>query len=195
MEIESDQELEIMDVKVEDPVEMMDVADAREQQAAPSGSPGSGQSFIDREQLILSCAHAAAAMLEDEKGQDQGQRKTERARILIELLKRREDVTSPLTNVLIKRVHLLLCEKEDKNAGFGHRPWTAKAAQIDSVVKAGTYRNSIWQKLQDTVTPVLAALIAISDCNRNLDLLRDNPPEHWIHKLWLEMLKSPEAVR
>ena len=90
---------------------------------------------------MISCIHGAAAMLEDDEALND--RKTERVRILCDLLDHTaaDGRPSELMKVFVTRSHILMRQKEaavmtDQTA----RGWLNDAANIDSVIKAGTLR-------------------------------------------------------
>ena len=43
------------------------------------------------------------------------------------------------------------------------------------------------------VSPLLAELIACSDCSDNLSLLLEHGTDHWQHQLWLAILAEPKV--
>ncbi|XP_041354588.1 E3 ubiquitin-protein ligase RNF213-like [Gigantopelta aegis] len=56
-------------------------------------------------------------------------------------------------------------------------------------------RRSWLQCLENKIVTVLAGVVAFLDMNRNLDIIRDMPSDHWAHILWLRILHSPPACQ
>lgn len=49
------------------------------------------------------------------------------------------------------------------------------------------FRHALWRRVQAVVTPFLAQLVSIIDCDCNLDLLLDIHSEESLKKLWLDI--------
>ncbi|XP_041350668.1 E3 ubiquitin-protein ligase rnf213-alpha-like [Gigantopelta aegis] len=146
--------------------------------------------------LILRCIQSAAALVKDDV-QD-SKRSTKRIEILLHFLEdsnyKSEELSFlvGLSNMIIR----LLEEKEVEVSGPIAAGWLAKeAAKPDNVKKAGTFRRSWLQCLENKIITVLAGVVAFLDTNRNLDIIREMPNDHWAHILWLRILHSPSACQ
>ncbi|XP_077980164.1 E3 ubiquitin-protein ligase rnf213-alpha-like [Glandiceps talaboti] len=147
--------------------------------------------LLNTSALLRNCIHAAAAMLEDDE--DRSERSTQRIEILLELFKQNDDQQDQITfvSILKERICQLLKEK-DERAGHLASQWLSREAVTGEKVQVhGTFRRAIWQSLVGTVTPLLAEVIAFSDRNDNLDLIKMAKPNSWVHRLWLEILRNP----
>ena len=61
-----------------------------------------------------------------------------------------------------------------------------------SVIICYFFRKSCEKYLQSRVTPVLAALLAVTDTNDNLDLASENVP--WKRQLWIDLFKDSKTT-
>ncbi|XP_041354620.1 E3 ubiquitin-protein ligase rnf213-alpha-like [Gigantopelta aegis] len=146
--------------------------------------------------LILRCIQSAAALVKDDV-QD-SKRSTKRIEILLYFLEDPNYESAEfsflvgLSNMIIR----LQEEKEVEVSGPTAGNWLAKeAAKPDNVKKAGTFRRSWLQCLENKIVTVLAGVVAFLDTNRNLDIIRDMPSDHWAHILWLRILHSPSVCQ
>ena len=44
--------------------------------------------------------------------------------------------------------------------------------------------------IEKQLAPLLAGLLRYADTNKNMALLEETPPEHWLHRLWLKMFSN-----
>ena len=175
-------------------VEDMEVEEA----AAPSLKarlPANEESILSAAVLFRSCVHAATSRLDDPAGSA-----LEAANMRLTLLLRLipEDETS-LTGVrgfyveLKRRVIKLLTEREERAGEENAREWVKNEALSQNSIQAGgTFRHSLWLKIVNVVTPILAELIAFVDVDSNLLLLQETAHgvSHWIGELWLKLFAS-----
>ncbi|XP_065826355.1 E3 ubiquitin-protein ligase RNF213-like isoform X3 [Oscarella lobularis] len=175
-------------------VEDMEVEEA----AAPSPRarlPANEESILSAAVLFRSCVHAATSRLDDPAGSA-----LEAANMRLTLLLRLipEDETS-LTGVrgfyveLKRRVIKLLIEREERAGEENAREWVKNEALSQNSIQAGgTFRHSLWLKIVNVVTPILAELIAFVDVDSNLLLLQETAHgvSHWIGELWLKLFAS-----
>ncbi|KAK7939807.1 hypothetical protein WMY93_003133 [Mugilogobius chulae] len=70
-----------------------------------------------------------------------------------------------------------------------------EASNIDALQEGGTFRNTLWKRIQAVVTPMLAHLVAISDRDQNLDLLLDKNCGTSLKKLWLHIFGDDKLLQ
>ena len=87
---------------------------------------------------------------------------------------------------LQKLVELLQCRdsrSEDSEA------WLSRVSLYSNKLKEGsTYQAAVWARLQDSLAPLLAVILANIDCNSNLDLITS--PDRWRVELFLQLYKT-----
>ncbi|XP_065826351.1 E3 ubiquitin-protein ligase RNF213-like isoform X2 [Oscarella lobularis] len=161
--------------------------------------PASEESILSAAVLFRSCVHAATSRLDDPAGSA-----LEAANMRLTLLLRLipEDETS-LTGVpgfyveLKRRVIKLLIEREERAGEENAREWMKNEALSQNSIQAGgTFRHSLWLKIVNVVTPILAELIAFVDVDSNLLLLQETAHgvSHWIGELWLKLFASSQLT-
>ncbi|XP_013380375.1 E3 ubiquitin-protein ligase rnf213-alpha-like [Lingula anatina] len=188
VQVDTGEELPTTDVRMEEDVERMEVEDHE-----------SDLRGLDYSALIRNCVQGAAAMLKEEHAENV-QRTTERIQILLKLLsirKMKGQDCRTFAEVVGRRVALLLSEKEEKVMRPGRAAnWLRnEAASMDMIHKAGTFRRSSWQCIQQKVTPMLAGIVALMDTNSNLNILHAHQDlTHWMHQFWLELLDNENAT-
>ncbi|XP_070190023.1 E3 ubiquitin-protein ligase rnf213-alpha-like [Littorina saxatilis] len=141
-------------------------------------------------QLFTSCVQAAAAQVRDtEEGTA---RATHRITVLLHLIEENKEFFAGLH----KLVGSILKQKEICSVE-AERWLSREAAKLDSVNKAGTFRSSWMQYVENKVVPVLAGAVAYLDTNHNLDILynaytsgQDTPTPEWVGQLWLGVLQG-----
>ncbi|XP_076856258.1 E3 ubiquitin-protein ligase rnf213-alpha-like isoform X2 [Brachyhypopomus gauderio] len=139
-------------------------------------------SVFDTTVLVRSCVQNAVSMLRDPE--DGGLLSTRRVDILLMLLDNSEQLKATFTETLNMRIHLLLKTRED----IADMPlnWVSReASNIEALQEGGTFKQTLWRRVQAVVTPFLAHLISFIDRNRNLDLLLDSNCKDEIKDLWL----------
>ncbi|XP_072042938.1 E3 ubiquitin-protein ligase rnf213-alpha-like [Amphiura filiformis] len=152
-------------------------------------------STIDVNCLIQDSLHTASARISD-SGLD-SERTTGRITTLMKLLTlecRREQGMISFLTITKQRLYELLKERQSRSGG-GSASWLSREAlTVADKHRTGTFRQTIWQHLIATISPLLAELVAYCDCNANLSLLLEHQPEHWQHKLWLAIFSSTTVV-
>jgi len=86
--------------------------------------------------------------------------------------------------VLIRRVHELLVEKDDRSPDKNSKWSTSEAMEHTNLQETGTYRKALWRKIQNAIVPILSEIIAFIDRDENLELLHSG--NLWLRKLWLQ---------
>ncbi|KAG9491250.1 hypothetical protein GDO78_006558, partial [Eleutherodactylus coqui] len=82
------------------------------------------------------------------------------------------------------RLHNMLKTQEEES--LHPADWVVReAANLDSLQEAGTFRQTLWKRVQKAVTPFLSHILSIIDCNGNLEILVNNHMEDCIKSLWM----------
>uniref|UniRef100_A0A8B9GXZ7 RING-type E3 ubiquitin transferase n=1 Tax=Astyanax mexicanus TaxID=7994 RepID=A0A8B9GXZ7_ASTMX len=130
---------------------------------------------FDTTALLRSCVQSAVSMLRDLT--DAGSLSTRRVDQLLTLL----DNTS-FMEALKKRLHQLLKAREDSTDM--PKNWVSReASNIEALQEGGTFKHTLWRRVQAVITPLLAHLISVIDRNCNLDLLVDSNCEDEVKNL------------
>uniref|UniRef100_G1U8H8 RING-type domain-containing protein n=1 Tax=Oryctolagus cuniculus TaxID=9986 RepID=G1U8H8_RABIT len=137
--------------------------------------------LLDSTQLLQSCVQSAVGMLRDPA--ESGQRNMRRVELLLGLLTSRPFAAAFL-QVLKVRLHGLLRRQEENQ--LRSQDWVLRAASNqDALQEAGTFRNSLWKRVQGVVTPLLASVVSFIDRDGNLELLARPRPPAWTRALWM----------
>ncbi|PVD28712.1 hypothetical protein C0Q70_11306 [Pomacea canaliculata] len=136
--------------------------------------------------LLTSCLQAAVALV-----RDQGtSRATHRVTILLKLLDTSHEAERNLFLAGLSHMVSNIMEQKEQEMVQAKDWLLREAAQIESVKKAGTWRQSWRQCLERKVIPILAGIIAYLDTNNNLDLLYNDGGDtnnSWMQQLWLRI--------
>ncbi|XP_053396335.1 E3 ubiquitin-protein ligase rnf213-alpha-like isoform X2 [Mercenaria mercenaria] len=157
-------------------------------------SQGYGQHRLNVKGLILACVQAALSMVKDKE--ENTSKETDRVALVLKLL-HQEQVEGHVSFLhgICCLIAKLLKEKESKThvAHMAHHWLINEAAASENINKAGTFRRSCIQTLENKVSPILAGIIAYLDTNDNLKILQE---EHcqWKQELWLTFLNTVDAI-
>ena len=89
---------------------------------------------------------------------------------------------------MTQRTYLLLKERE--NNAYQACDWLhSEALSGIGVQECGTFRKALRKRVYSAVVPILAEIIALSDRDSNLDLMKND--KTWISTLWLKILANP----
>ena len=150
---------------------------------------------VDGNALIRACVHAAVSRIDNE------QQAIGDAYRIIDILLRLVPTTDSsnlleskrFSTELVRQIKHFLEERNSRMEGGAahHFPlWIRREAMSFTNIQAGgTFKRTLWLRIVNTVTPILAELIAIIDCNSNLDLLQRcfTNAGDWITELWLDI--------
>ncbi|XP_069619694.1 E3 ubiquitin-protein ligase RNF213 isoform X2 [Ranitomeya imitator] len=143
-------------------------------------SPATFENMLDTTTLIRSCVQNAIGLLRDEENIDS--RSTRRIEILINLLSTENNLKESFLKYLKVRLHNMLKSSEKYHA----EEWVIReAADLDALQEAGTFRQTLWKRVQKAVTPFLSHILSIIDCNGNLEILVNDDVENFIKSLWM----------
>ncbi|CAL9693293.1 unnamed protein product [Knipowitschia caucasica] len=148
---------------------------------------------LDTTTLLRSCVQRAVGMLRDQM--ETGFRSTLRVEILLTLLDDDDDEIKEEFSCIVKRhLHTLLATHVDSTIWSNN--WVMReASNIDALQEGGTFRNTLWNRIQAVVIPMLAHLVAISDRDQNLNLLLDKNCGLPLKKLWLDIFGNDKLLQ
>ncbi|XP_063296796.1 E3 ubiquitin-protein ligase RNF213-like [Pelobates fuscus] len=137
---------------------------------------------LDSTTLIRSCVQNSIGMLRD--GQSSVSRSTKRVDILIQLLSTEGDLNASFLKVLKVRLHNILKTQEENS--YNPQTWVVRvASNLKALQEAGTFRQTLWKRIQTAVTPILSHLLSIVDCDANLDILHIPEVADYVKSLWM----------
>ncbi|XP_072001709.1 E3 ubiquitin-protein ligase RNF213-like isoform X2 [Engystomops pustulosus] len=147
--------------------------------------------MLDTTTLIRSCVQNAIGLLRDEENINS--RSTRRIEILINLLNTESDLKDSFLKCLKDRLHNMLRSQEEDS--FHAVDWVLReAANLDALQEAGTFRQTLWKRVQTAVTPFLSHILAIIDCNGNMEILVDEHVEDFIKSLWMFIFSDKKLL-
>uniref|UniRef100_A0A674BBP2 RING-type E3 ubiquitin transferase n=1 Tax=Salmo trutta TaxID=8032 RepID=A0A674BBP2_SALTR len=146
---------------------------------------------LDTTLLLRSCVQSAVGMLRDQM--EGGFRNTRRVEILLTLLTDDEEKRAGFLRILKRRLHSSL-ETREKNTNLTKNWVISEASNIDALHEGGTFRQTLWKRVQAVVIPLLAQLVSVIDRDGNLDLLLDTNSEEPIKRLWLDIFADDKLL-
>ncbi|KAM9780063.1 E3 ubiquitin-protein ligase rnf213-alpha-like [Neosynchiropus ocellatus] len=162
----------------------------REEQSGGSNPPDFA---LDTTALVRSCVQSAVTMLRDQM--DDGRGSTRRLVTLLTLLSDDDELKGEFLQTLKKHLHSLLATR-DGTFTSAQNNWVIKeASNIDALQEGGTFRHTLWKRIQAVVAPVIAQLVSVIDRDRNLDLLLDKGCSGAVKRLWLDIFADEEFLK
>uniref|UniRef100_A0A803YCM8 RING-type E3 ubiquitin transferase n=1 Tax=Meleagris gallopavo TaxID=9103 RepID=A0A803YCM8_MELGA len=150
---------------------------------------GKGE-VLDIVVLLRSCVQSAVGMLRDQN--ENLSRSRKRIEILLSLLSKENGLKASFLKTTRARLSSLL-KKQEENS-FQPRNWVLRAASnLGALQEAGTFRHTLWKRVQKAITEFLALLIAVIDRNGNLELLARPAPE-WVTNLWMFIFSDTKLL-
>ncbi|XP_031747021.1 E3 ubiquitin-protein ligase RNF213 [Xenopus tropicalis] len=141
--------------------------------------------------LIRSCVQSAVGMITDEEHIPS--RSTRRIEILVNLLSTEDELRASLLQIL--KVHLYETLKNKEKDSYNPNEWLVRAAfNLHALQEAGTFRYSLWKRIQAAVTPIFAHLIWLMDCDANLEILVNPQTEDFLKSLWIYIFKNKNLL-
>ncbi|XP_062387528.1 E3 ubiquitin-protein ligase rnf213-alpha [Sardina pilchardus] len=184
--------------KDKDPDEAMEVEDMYsetnsetnpEPMEQEEAEPGGWENILDTTALVRSCVQSAVGMLRDEADV----RSTRRVELLLMLMSESEELRAMFLRTMKRRLHLLLQARDE--GSHSAKSWVFKeAANIDALQEGGTFRHTLWKRVQAVVIPFLAQLISVIDRDSNLDLLLDPDASDALKALWLDIFGNDKLL-
>uniref|UniRef100_A0A673VKG4 E3 ubiquitin-protein ligase RNF213 n=1 Tax=Suricata suricatta TaxID=37032 RepID=A0A673VKG4_SURSU len=160
--------------------------DSLEEPMESEAADGSGE-IVDTTSLLRSCIQSAVGMLRDQDGRQRGMRRVE---ILLSLLDADDQFKAAFLRASKARLHALLKQQEDQCL-FNTKAWVAReASNQDALQEAGTFRHTLWKRVQGVVTPLLASMVSVVDRDSNLELLTTPDSPSWTRDLWMFIFRD-----
>ncbi|PKU34399.1 hypothetical protein llap_15296 [Limosa lapponica baueri] len=146
--------------------------------------------MLDTTVLLRTCVQSAVGMLQDQN--KDLKRSTRRINILLSLLSKEDDLKASFLKITKARLSNLL-KKQEENS-LHPKNWVLReASNLGALQEAGTFRHTLWKRVQNVITPFLALLIALIDRNGNLELLA-KPAAEWVTKLWMFIFSDTKLL-
>ncbi|XP_068007364.1 E3 ubiquitin-protein ligase RNF213 isoform X3 [Melanerpes formicivorus] len=146
--------------------------------------------ILDTTVLLRTCVQSAVGMLRDQK--EDHSRSRRRIKILLGLLSKEDDFKALFLKITKARLSSLL-KKQEENS-FHPKNWVLReASNLTALQEAGTFRHTLWKRVQNVITPFLALLIAVIDRNGNLELLA-RPAAMWVTNLWMFIFSDTKLL-
>ncbi|XP_068134510.1 E3 ubiquitin-protein ligase RNF213-like [Hyperolius riggenbachi] len=150
------------------------------------------EDMLDTNILIRSCIQNAVALLRDDENVDS--RSTRRIDILINLLSTEDPMKGCFLKMLKLRLHNMLLVQE--RGMYNAAEWVVhEAANQDALQEAGTFRQTLWKRVQTAVTPLMSQILSVVDRNANLDLLVDPEADDFVKSLWMYMFQYENLLQ
>ncbi|XP_032991850.1 E3 ubiquitin-protein ligase RNF213-like [Lacerta agilis] len=148
--------------------------------------PGNTQG-LDTTILLRSCVQRAVCMLRDQN--EDASRSTKRIEILLSLLSQEDDFKASFLKNTKTRLLSLLGKQEEH--GYTLKEWVRREAlNLDALQEVGTFRDTLWRRVQTVVTPFMAYMLSVLDIDCNLDLLVSPTTEKCVKALWIFIFKE-----
>lgn len=95
---------------------------------------------------------------------------------------------------LVKHMLGILKQKEKEESE--NTNWACnEALNTKKLQHGGTFRNALARKIDEVLIPLFAEIIALIDCNYNLDLVVSNPQDSDIFKMWIRMFQNNDLCK
>ncbi|KAM9843458.1 E3 ubiquitin-protein ligase rnf213-alpha-like [Aulostomus maculatus] len=176
-------------------LEVMEVDDksfGEEQEVAESGESGLDH-ILDTTALLRSCVQSAVGMLRDEV--ESGLHSTRRVESLLTLFSQDDTINDEFLQTVKRRLHSLLAIHDNNALTSIKSNWVIKvASNIDALQEGGTFRHTLWKRVQALVIPILAQLLSVIDRDQNLDILLDRDCSESIKRLWLDIFGNEKFL-
>ncbi|KAL8163437.1 UNVERIFIED_CONTAM: hypothetical protein K2H54_021082, partial [Gekko kuhli] len=152
---------------------------------------------LDTTILLKTCVQSAVGMLRD---QNEGcNRSTRRIEILLSLLCEADSLKASFLKITKSRLLSHLEEQEENSCTM--KEWVLRSASnLSALQEAGTFRRTLWKRVQNVVTPSLAYIVSVIDRDANLDLLVKPATENCVKAVWmfifndLKLLNIPYVI-
>ncbi|KAE8283229.1 E3 ubiquitin-protein ligase rnf213-alpha [Larimichthys crocea] len=186
---------QMFETKIQSQHEAMEVDDMyteTEQEEAKLEDNGCDNA-VDTTALVRSCVQSAVGMLRDQV--ESGLRSTQRVEILLTLLSDNDEIKSEFLQTVKKHLHSLLETHEGNSFSSIKSNWVIKeASNIDALQEGGTFRHTLWKRVQAVVVPLLAQLVSVIDRDQNLDILLDGNCAESVKRLWLDIFGDDKLL-
>ncbi|XP_033998788.1 E3 ubiquitin-protein ligase rnf213-alpha isoform X3 [Trematomus bernacchii] len=171
-------------------MEVDDMYTENEHEEAEENAEENGwKNAVDTTALVRSCVQSAVGMLRD---QVEGGRSTRRVEILLTLLSDNDEVKGEFLQTVKKHLHSLLATHDGLSIKSN---WVIKeASNIDALQEGGTFRHTLWKRVQAVVIPLLAQLVSVIDRDQNMNILLDEKCGGFVKRLWLDIFGNDKLL-
>ncbi|KAM6966144.1 LOW QUALITY PROTEIN: E3 ubiquitin-protein ligase rnf213-alpha-like [Tautogolabrus adspersus] len=178
-------------------MEVDDMYTENEQEEAVQENEQSDEKFgdcvVDTTALLRSCVQSAVGLLRDQV--DMGSRSTHRVEILLTLLSDNDEIKGEFLQIVKRHLHSLLSSHDGNTFASMKSNWVIKeASNIDALQEGGTFRNTLWKRVQAVVVPLLAQLVSVIDRDQNLNILFDSNCGESVKRLWLDIFGNDKLL-
>ncbi|XP_018410442.1 PREDICTED: LOW QUALITY PROTEIN: E3 ubiquitin-protein ligase RNF213-like [Nanorana parkeri] len=181
---------EEMDIDMEDKMETENETSEDQEMETDDPLPRP-EDMMDTTILIRSCVQNAIGLLRDDENVKS--RSTRRIEILISVLSTEDQIKSSFLKMLKYRLYKLLETQEV--IAFSPEQWVIReAGNHDALQEAGTFRQTLWKRVQTAVTPLLSQILSVVDRNANLDLLVAKHVEDYVKCLWMYIFQDENLL-
>uniref|UniRef100_A0A4W3K881 RING-type E3 ubiquitin transferase n=1 Tax=Callorhinchus milii TaxID=7868 RepID=A0A4W3K881_CALMI len=148
-------------------------------------------SVLETTPVIRSCVQAAVSLLRDQhKSYD---RSTKRVEMLLLLLEEGDGLKASFLGMMKQRLYSLLL-KRDEGSQNPNEWMVREASNLEALQEGGTFRHTLWKKVQAVITPFLAQIISVVDRDCNLRLLVDPDTPEFVRKLWMDIFNDSNLL-
>ncbi|XP_042247797.1 E3 ubiquitin-protein ligase rnf213-alpha [Thunnus maccoyii] len=175
--------------------EAMEVDDmyTGDEQAEAESEENGWDNVLDTTALVRSCVQSAVGMLRDQV--ESGFRSTQRVEILLTLLSDNDEMKGEFLQTVKRHLHSLLAIHDGNTFSSIKSNWVIKeASNIDALQEGGTFRHTLWKRIQAVVVPILAQLVSVIDRDQNLDILLDSNCSQSVKRLWLDIFGNEKLL-
>ncbi|KAM7069332.1 E3 ubiquitin-protein ligase RNF213 isoform 2-T4 [Molossus nigricans] len=149
----------------------------------PPAPPRSHAQALDSGSLLRSCIQSAVGLLQDPSPHHQ--RNVRRVEILLDHLNEDDERKAAFLRAAKMRLQDLLTKQEETHM-LDRKDWVVReASNPDALQEAGTFRHTLWKRVQGAVTPLLASMVSVIDRDSNLELLARPDSPSWARDLWM----------
>ncbi|KAJ7989846.1 hypothetical protein DPEC_G00308720 [Dallia pectoralis] len=174
-------------------VHSVDMYMETEQQQMQHEDQTNCRSVVDTTALVRSCVQSAVGMLRDQM--ERGVRSTRRVENLLALLTEKEGTKGEFLRIVKRRLHSLLSSCDGDTLKLSSNNWViGEASNVDALHEGGTFRHTLWKRVQAAVIPFLAQIVSIIDRDRNLDILLDSNSGEAVKMLWLDIFGNDKLL-
>ncbi|XP_018090579.1 E3 ubiquitin-protein ligase RNF213 isoform X2 [Xenopus laevis] len=150
------------------------------------------QEILDTTMLIRSCLQSAIGMLKDDDSIVS--RSTRRIEILITMLSTEDQLKASFLKILKVRLQGMLENQEGNAISFSAEWVVREASNPDALQEAGTFRQTLWKRIQRAVTPFLAQILSVVDLDANLEILVDPDVDDFMRLLWMFIFSNQKLL-
>uniref|UniRef100_H3BBI9 RING-type E3 ubiquitin transferase n=1 Tax=Latimeria chalumnae TaxID=7897 RepID=H3BBI9_LATCH len=167
--------------------ETMEVGEAADVEETTEGT----ERVLETTSVIRSCVQSAVGMLRDHReGSNRG---TTRVEVLLTLLSEEDELKASFLKILKRRLHTLVFQQEQH--GVNPAEWVVReASNLDALQEGGTFRHTLWKRIQAVITPFLGLIISFMDRDCNLDLLVTPTTAEFVKRLWINIFHSTNLL-